>query len=71
MNKRLKVVGDQKLHEVEVKTVLVMRVWAEDVEDAKSKSAHMRLWLNETKESREWLDCVAWGPEDVNVWEVA
>lgn len=60
----------QALYEVRIATELVIRVRAENEEDAKRKTLSQRLWVNDTAETRKWTECIAWGPEQVTVGEV-
>jgi hypothetical protein len=73
MRKKLAVLEDDavlSLWEVVITTQLVIRVRASDENDAKRKTLSQRLWVNDTAETRRFTECIAWGPESVDVGEV-
>lgn len=68
--KSLAVVSDDallSLWEIRIVTELVIRVRAEDEEDARRKTLGQRLWVHETPETRRFTDCIAWGPSEIEV----
>lgn len=59
---------DQQVYEVTITEQIVIRLSAQDKDEALLKAARVQLWATEDKETRGYT--IAFGPQEIEVREV-